>query len=106
MVSYDEFQKLEMKVARVESVEKVDGTDKLYKMTVDTGEKRTIVSGIADQYKPEELIGTDIVVLTNLDPRKIRGVESNGMLLAAEDSAGIVSLLVPVRKIAPGTKVH
>ena len=106
MVSYDEFQKLEMRVARVETVEKVDGTDKLYKIVVDTGEKRTIVSSIADQYTPEELIGTDIIVLTNLDPREIRGVESNGMLLAAEDSAGAVSLLVPVRKIAPGTKVH
>jgi len=106
MVSFDEFQKMDIRVARVESVEKVPGTDKLYKMEKDAGEKRTIVSGIADQYKPEELIGTDIVVIMNLDPRKIRGIDSHGMLLAAEDSAGAVSLLVPVRKIKPGTRVH
>lgn len=106
MVSFDEFMKMDIRVARVESVEKVPGTDKLYEMQIDAGEKRTIVSGIADQYKPEELIGTDIVVIMNLDPRKIRGIDSHGMLLAAEDSAGAVSLLVPMRKIKQGTRVH
>lgn len=106
MVTFDEFQKMDMRVARVESVEKIPGTDKLYKMQIDCGEKRIIVSGIADQYKPEELVGLDIVVIANLEPRKIRGIESHGMLLAAEDSSGAVSLLVPMRKIKPGTKVH
>lgn len=106
MVSFDEFQKMDFRVATVEAVEKVPGTEKLYKMQIDCGEKRTIVSGIADQYKPEELVGLDIVVITNLDPRQIRGIDSHGMLLAAEDSAGTVSLLVPMRKVAPGTRVH
>lgn len=106
MVSFEEFQKMDMRVARVESLEKIPGTEKLYKMQVDCGEKRTIISGIADQYRPEELIGLDIVIITNLDPKKIRGIESHGMLLAAEDSSGAVSLLVPMRKIKPGTRVH
>ncbi len=106
MVSFDEFMAMDIRVARVESVEKVPGTDKLYKMQIDAGEKRTIVSGIADQYTPDELIGADIIVIMNLDPRRIRGIDSHGMLLAAEDSAGQVSLLVPVRKIERGTRVH
>jgi len=106
MISFGDFEKLEMKVAKVESVEKVPGTDKLYKMVVDTGEKRTIVAGVADQYTPEDLIGKSIVVLTNLEPRKIRGIESNGMLLAAVDSAGKISIIAPMREIAPGTGVH
>jgi methionine--tRNA ligase beta chain len=105
MVSFDEFKKIEMKVGRIENAERIEGADKLYKLTVDTGELRTIVAGIAQQYTAEELIGKEIIVVTNLDSRTLKGVESQGMLLAAEDGE-IVSLLVPLKEIKPGSGVH
>ncbi len=84
-ISYDDFTKLEMRVAKIESAEKVAGSDKLLKLVVDTGaDRRQLVAGIADRYAPESLTGKNIIVLTNLKPRMIRGVESKGMLLAAE----------------------
>jgi len=105
MVSYEEFKNIVMKVGRIENAEQIPGADKLYKLTVDTGEIRTIVAGIAQNYAIEELIGKEIIVVTNLDSRMLRGVESQGMLLAAEDGE-IVSLLVPLKEIKPGSEVH
>ncbi len=103
MISIDEFAKVEMKTAKIIEAEKIEGSDKLLKIQVDLGdEKRQIVSGIAKFYNPEELVGTDVIVVTNLKPAKLFGVESQGMILAAGEEA---SLLVPKRDVVPGTKV-
>lgn len=85
MISIDDFMEMDLRTARVLSAERVEGTDKLMKMRVDIGdEERQIVAGIAQVYTPEELPGRKIIVVTNLEPATIRGVESQGMLLAAD----------------------
>jgi methionyl-tRNA synthetase len=104
MVTFEEFQKLDIRTGKVLSAEPVPKSNKLLKLQVDIGgEIRQIVAGMQQFYKPEELAGTDVVVVTNLAPAKIFGVESNGMILAAGDSA---SLLVPLRPVEPGSKVR
>lgn len=105
-IVYDDFAKLELKVGTVTACEKVEKADKLLKLEVDLGsEKRTIVSGIALHYKPEELIGKQVIVVTNLAPRKMKGIESQGMILTAEDSDGKLQLLKPENPVAPGSNV-
>ena len=91
-----------MRVAEIKACEDVEGADKLYKLTIDIGEERTIVAGIKLHYTKEELIGKKIAVITNLEPRKLRGIESHGMLLAAssEDKSAVV-LLTLDENIAP-----
>jgi methionyl-tRNA synthetase len=102
-LSIDEFAAVDLRVATVVEAEKIEGSDKLLRLIVDLGEEqRQVVSGIAKFYAPEDLVGTDVIVVTNLKPAKLFGVESNGMILAAGDEA---SLLVPLRKVGPGTKV-
>jgi methionyl-tRNA synthetase len=104
MVTFEEFQKLDIRTGKVLSAEPVPKSNKLLKLQVDIGgEIRQIVAGMQQFYKPEELAGTDVVVVTNLAPAKIFGVESNGMILAAGDSA---SLLVPLRPVEPGSKIR
>ena len=95
-----------MKVGTIEKIEDIDGADKLYKLSVNTGEKRIIVAGIKKHYSKEELKGKQIIVICNLEPRKMRGIESQGMLLAAytEDQNKVV-LLSPEKKIDSGSKV-
>jgi len=105
MITFDEFKKVELKVAKVVSAEPVPGASKLLKLMIDLGtEQRQIVAGIATGYPPSELVGRLIVVVTNLAPARIRGVESNGMLLAAVagDQLALVTL---DRDIPPGTPV-
>ncbi len=105
-ISIDDFKKLDLRVAEILEVERVPGTDKLYKLKIDLGnEQREIVSGIADYYSPEELKGKKIVVLANLEPKVIRGVKSDGMLLAAEKE-GKLALLTVDREIENGTPIH
>ena len=105
-IIYDDFAKLELKVATVIACEKVAKADKLLKLEVDLGtEKRTIVSGIALHYSPEEMVGKQVVVVTNLAPRKMKGIESLGMILTAEDSDGKLQLLKPENLVAPGSGV-
>jgi methionyl-tRNA synthetase len=95
-VSFDDFVKIDMRTATILSAEKVKKADKLLKIELDLGfEKRTVVSGIAAQYKPEEVIGKQVVLLANLEPRKIRGVQSQGMILMAEDAEGKLSFVSP-----------
>jgi len=95
-VSFDDFVKLDMRTATILTAEKVKKADKLLKIGLDLGfEQRTVVSGIAAQYKPEEVIGKQVVLLANLPPRKIRGVESQGMILMSEDSEGKLSFVSP-----------
>jgi methionyl-tRNA synthetase len=103
-IQYDDFAKLEIRVGTVVAAEMVPDTDKLIKCTIDFGElgTRTIVSGIAQWKKPEELVGKQLPYIVNLAPRMLRGVESQGMLLAASDDAG-VALLTPERNLPNGT---
>ena len=105
MINFDEFKKVDLRVAKIISAEVVEGSEKLLKLQVDLGEeKRQIIAGIAKQYKPEELIGCEIVVVANLEPRVLFGLESQGMLLAAAGESGPV-LLRPDSDVLPGTRV-
>jgi methionyl-tRNA synthetase len=95
-VEFDDFMKMDIRIGKIVNAEKVEKADKLLKLTVDTGlDQRTIVSGIAEHYSPEEIIGKEVTLLMNLPPRKIRGVESQGMILMAEDKDGKLSFLQP-----------
>ena len=106
-ISFDEFTKMDMRLATITHAEKVEKADKLLKLTVVTGiDERTIVSGIAEHYKPEEIIGKTILVLLNLEPRKIRGIESQGMVLMAEDTEGALSFLSPEKAFEAGHTVR
>lgn len=105
-IIYDDFAKLELKAGTVLSCEKVAKADKLLKLEVDLGtEKRTIVSGIAQHYTPEEMTGKQVIVVCNLAPRKMKGIESQGMILTAEDSDGRLRLLQPENPVSPGSNV-
>ena len=107
MISIDDFKKMELRVAEVLTAQPVEGADKLLKLEIDLGsEKRTIVAGIALSYKPEELAGKQIIVVTNLQPATIRGVESNGMLLACGPRSGVgLSLVTVDRPVSNGTLI-
>ena len=95
-ITYDDFIKQDIRIAKILEAEKVPKTDKLLKLLIDTGiDKRTIVSGIAKYYKPEDIIGKQVCVLINLAPRKLRGIESQGMVLMAEDADGSLKFISP-----------
>jgi len=105
-IQYDDFAKLDLRVGTILSAEKVAKADKLLKLEVDLGfEKRTIVSGIALHFKSEDLVGKQVVIVTNLAPRKLKGIESNGMILSAEDATGKLHLINPEEIINPGSAV-
>jgi methionyl-tRNA synthetase len=86
----EEFQKVDLRVAKVLYAEPVKKSDRLLKLRVDIGEERTIVAGIAKYYKPEDLIGKSIIIVANLQPTKLMGVESQGMLLATDGTDGVI----------------
>lgn len=105
MISFSDFQKIELKVGRIVAAEKVENSEKLVKLEVDLGEeKRQLVAGIGKFYQPQELINKEIIVVANLEPKKLMGVESQGMLLAATGE-GFISLLQPDKEVPPGTKI-
>lgn len=105
-IVFDDFAKIDLKVGKIVSAEKVEKADKLLKLSVDLGfEIRTIVSGIALHFKPEEIVGKQVTVVTNLAPRKMRGIESNGMILLAEDADGKLHFINPETNINPGAAV-
>lgn len=105
--SFDEFSKMDIRLGKILQAEKVEKADKLLKLLVDTGiDKRTIVSGIAQHYSPEEVVGKTVTVLMNLAPRKIRGVESQGMILMAEDAEGNLSFVSPEKDFAQGGEIR
>jgi len=149
MATFDDFKKLELKIAKILSAERVEGSEKLLKLQIDVGEKilkdaestiqeaagdekeavsgeeeeeignsdtngekdvaqkiktRQLIAGIGKSYSPEELVGMEIVIIANLEPRKIMGLESQGMLLAAGDGKGPI-LIVPQKDAEPGTKI-
>jgi len=104
-VSIKDFQKLDLRVGTIKSVEPVAGSKKLLKILLDIGEERTIVAGLAGLYSEPDLVGKQVVVIANLEPATLMGVESNGMVLAAEDKSG-VHLLAPDAATRPGSKVR
>ena len=105
-INFEEFQKIDLRIGKIIEAERIEGTDKLLKLKVDLGEeKRQLVAGIAKFYQPEDLIGKEIVVVANLEPKIFRGVESQGMLLAG-DVEGKPVLLKPDEEVPPGTKVR
>lgn len=106
MISIDDFQKLEIKIGTVTSCEKVENADKLLKLEIDLGdEKRIVLTGMSEFYEPSHFEGKQIPVLVNLEPRTIRGIESQGMILAA-DIDGRPVLLHPDEKVPEGSKIR
>lgn len=106
-IQFDDFAKIDLRVGTIITAEKVEKADKLLKLSVDLGfETRTIVSGIALHFKPEDIIGKQVVVVANLAPRKMRGIESNGMILMAEDKDGKLHFVNPDSIINPGAPVN
>ncbi len=108
MITFEDFQKLDIRIGKILKAEKAEGTDKLMKLQVDFGsEKRQIVAGIAEFYSPEELIGKECPFLFNLEPKNFKGHESRGMILAVdvEGDRSDCILLHPNRKVKPGAKV-
>ena len=98
-ITFDEFSKMDLRVGTITAAEKIEKADKLLKLTVDTGiDVRTVVSGIAEHFKPQEVIGQKVSILLNLAPRKIRGVESQGMILMAETEMGELAFVSPTNK--------
>lgn len=105
MITIDEFRNIELKVATVKAAEPHPNADKLMVLHIDLGsELRQILAGIRKDYTPEELVGRQIVVVTNLETAKLRGMESQGMLLAASDEGRVV-ILMPEKHVQPGSKV-
>jgi len=106
-ITIDDFMKVELRTAKVLAAEKVPNSRKLIKLTIDAGsEQRTLVAGIAEAYEPEALVGRTVVIVFNLKPAKLMGIESNGMVLAASlPESGEPVVLVPEQDVPPGTKV-
>ena len=106
-IKFEDFEKIELRVAEIRGIEEIEGADKLYKLEINLGgEVRTICAGIKKFYSLEELRGRKIIVLTNLEPRKIRGIDSQGMLLAASNENNTeLSLISPDKDIEVGSLV-
>ena len=104
-ITFDQFQQLDLRSAKILKAEKIEGADKLLLLDIDLGEeKRQLVAGIAQDYSPDELVGKTIIIIANLEPREIKGYVSQGMLLAVDSPEGPV-LLVPEGEVSPGSKV-
>lgn len=105
MITYDDFVKVEMSVATIESADDIEGSDKLVRLGLSLGkEKRQIVAGIKKKYTPAQLIGKQIIIVSNLEPRTLCGVESNGMLLAASGDDGPI-LVQPDSHVSDGAQI-
>ena len=106
-IQYEDFMKIDIRVGKIIAAEKVAKTKKLMKLTVDTGiDERTIVSGIAEHYTPEEVIGRQVSVLVNLEPKPLKGIVSQGMILMAENADGTLSFVSPDKEVKPGSEVR
>ncbi|MEA3359642.1 MAG: methionine--tRNA ligase [Thermodesulfobacteriota bacterium] len=104
-ISLEDFQRLDLRTGIIKEAKPVQGSEKLIELTVDIGEIRTVVAGLANHYQIDELNGRHVIVLANLKPAKLMGIESQGMVLAAEDKSG-VHLLIPDRESKPGSKIR
>ena len=106
-ITYDDFQKMDLRICTVLAAEKVAKTKKLLKLKVNTGvDEREIVSGIAEYYEPESLVGKQVLMLINLAPKEIKGVASHGMVLMAENANGELSLIQPAKDLKAGSTVQ
>ena len=105
LVTFDDFKKLDLRIAEIKTAEKIEKSDRLLKLTVIAPEERTLVAGIGEYYKPEELIGRQVIMVATLKPVKLMGVTSHGMILAARDEQGRLSLSATVEGVDPGSKV-
>lgn len=106
-ITFDDFLRMDVRIGTIKEAEKVPKTKKLLKITIDTGlDERTVVSGIAEQYKPEDIIGTQVCILVNLEPKKIRGIQSQGMILMAENEDGELAFIRPEKSISNGTGIR
>ena len=105
LVTFDDFKKLDLRVAEIKTAEKIEKSDRLLKLTVMAPEERTLVAGIAEFYKPEDLVGRQVIMVANLKPAKLMGVTSHGMILAARDEQGRLSLSALADGVPPGSKV-
>ena len=104
-ITFDDFRKLDIRIGKVLSAERVENTDKLIKLQIDLGsEKRQIVAGMGEFFEPSHFVGKELTILTNLEPRTFKGVQSQGMILAA-DVGGKPILLHPEKEIPPGSIV-
>jgi methionyl-tRNA synthetase len=104
--TFDDFQKMDIRVGTILTAERVPKTDKLLKLTIDTGiDQRTVVSGIAKYYEPEKIVGQQVSILINLEPRKIKGIESQGMILMAENSRGELAFVAPTKEMENGGEI-
>ncbi len=105
--TFDNFSAMDIRLGTIMTAEKVKKADKLLQLTIDTGiDTRTIISGIAEHYTPEEVIGKTVAVLMNLEPRKIKGIESQGMILMAEDENGKLSFMIPEKEFKAGGEIR
>ncbi len=106
MANYDEFKALDLRVVRVREASRVEGSEKLLKLVVELGEvTKQIIAGIGKAYEPEALMGKSIVIVANLDPRTLMGLESQGMVLAAHGEDGTPVLLFPEREVPSGSEI-
>ncbi|MGJ1364421.1 methionine--tRNA ligase [Sphingobacterium spiritivorum] len=106
-VTFDEFMKMDIRIGTILTAEKVAKTKKLLKLTIDTGiDQRTVVSGIAEFFAPEDIVGRQVSILVNLEPREIKGITSQGMILMAEDADGRLDFVQPSTTIKPGSSVR
>ena len=102
-ITYEDFAKLDLRVATIKKAEDIEGADKLYKLTLN--DDRTICAGIKPYYKKEELIGKQIIIIANLAPRKLKGITSEGMLLAVDED-GKPTLIIPEKKVSDNSEIH
>jgi methionine--tRNA ligase beta chain len=109
-IKFSDWQKIDLRTAKILSVDSIEGADKLYKLSLDLGKelgKRELVAGLKPYYKAEELVGKTCIIFANLEPKKLKGIESQGMLLAAvSGDESKVLLLQPEKDIEPGSKIR
>lgn len=104
MINFEDFVKVEMRAGTIESAEGIEKSEKLLKLSVDFGdEKRQVISGIAQYYSPDDLVGKQFIFVTNLEPRSIMGLESQAMILATDEEVG---LLTPIKPVENGSKIR
>lgn len=109
IVSFDDWSKLDLRVAKIESVEDIEGADRLYKINLEVGDEigsRVVCAGLKPFFEKDELEGKKVVFFANLQPRKMKGIESQGMILASDDGEGNVSLIAPERDAKVGSRIR
>ncbi len=104
-MTIDEFQEIDLRVGKIVAAERIENSEKLLKLSVDIGEPRQIIAGIAKSYAPEDLVGREIVIVANLEPRTLMGLESQGMILAAHGENGEPIVLSVEREVSAGAKI-